>query len=125
MHLGAMQVHTVTIWVCICAACILARALKILHQLVSAGFLFAAPLLPPPPLPSWDLPVIVTENFKTSRLVLQAWLQSAPELVVVGIILYRNMSPEGPAVLVPGPILLQVTWRGGGECACVVCVCVC
>jgi hypothetical protein len=48
-----------------------------------------------------------TENFKTSRLVLQAWLQSAPELVIIGLILYRNIS-TGPAVVVPPPLLLQV-----------------
>jgi hypothetical protein len=50
----------------------------------------------------------VAENFKTSRLVLQAWLQSAPELVVIGLILYRNILPAGPAVVVPAPLLLQV-----------------
>lgn len=64
----------------------------------------------PPPLKN-------TENFKTSRLVLQAWLQSAPELVVIGLILYRNMTPAGPAVIVPGPLLLQVcaAWRAAGR----------
>lgn len=51
--------------------------------------------------------LLCTENFKTSRLVLQAWLQSAPELVVIGLILYRNIS-TGPAVVVPAPLLLQV-----------------
>lgn len=53
------------------------------------------------------------ENFKFSRLVMQAWLQSAPELVLLGVILYRNASPGGPAVVVPAHILFQV--RAGGK----------
>jgi hypothetical protein len=52
------------------------------------------------------------ENFKFSRLVLQGWLQSAPELVLIGVISYRNIGSGGPAVVISGPILLQVrpTW---------------
>lgn len=52
--------------------------------------------------------VFGAENFKFSRLVLQSWLQSLPELVVIGVILYRDISPAGPAVVINGPILLQV-----------------
>jgi hypothetical protein len=62
------------------------------------------------------LPSCPSENFKTSRLVLQAWLQSAPELVVIALILYRNITPAGPAVVVPGPLLMQV--RCTGCCCC-------
>jgi hypothetical protein len=54
------------------------------------------------------LPVCGAENFKFSRLVLQSWLQSLPELVIIGIILYRDISRAGPAVVINGPILLQV-----------------
>eukprot|EP00775_Hariotina_reticulata_P007881 gene7881-8077_t len=51
--------------------------------------------------------LVYTENFKFSRLVLQSWLQSLPELVVIGVILYRDIFPAGPAVVINGPILLQ------------------
>lgn len=82
--------------------------------------------LPPPRMPTCCRPAVLpppqnTENFKTSRLVFQAWLQSAPELVVIGLILYRNMTPAGPAVIVPGPLLLQVCAAhpaAGREFAC-------
>lgn len=39
--------------------------------------------------------------------MLQAWLQSLPELVLLAVILYRNASASGPAVIINGPILLQ------------------
>uniref|UniRef100_A0A383V493 RING-type domain-containing protein n=1 Tax=Tetradesmus obliquus TaxID=3088 RepID=A0A383V493_TETOB len=51
--------------------------------------------------------LVYTENFKFSRLVLQAWLQSAPELVVIAVILYRNVGSGGPAVVINGTILLH------------------
>jgi hypothetical protein len=41
--------------------------------------------------------------------VLQGWLQSAPELVLIGVILYRNIGSGGPAVVISGPILMQVS----------------
>jgi hypothetical protein len=39
--------------------------------------------------------------------VLQGWLQSAPELLLIGVIFYRNIGNGGPAVVISGPILLQ------------------
>jgi hypothetical protein len=73
-------------------------------------------------------PAFPAENFKFSRLVLQAWLQSAPELVLIGIILYRNVGSGGPAVVINGTILLQVrdlswfNWSGvPGDCILMMC----
>jgi hypothetical protein len=45
-------------------------------------------------------------------MVLQCWLQSLPELGIIGYILYVNTRPEGPAVELNGIILMQVGCLG-------------
>jgi hypothetical protein len=64
---------------------------------------------PPPRAPR------AAENFKFSRLTVQAALQSGPQLCLIGWIVYRGTDPRGGVYLdINTAILAQVSGGGGG-----------
>jgi hypothetical protein len=65
------------------------------------------------PLPATTALRRPAENFKFSRLALQAALQSGPQLLLIGWLVYRGLDPlGGPYVDVDVVILAQVSHYG-------------